>query len=1123
MEISRTHAPAYVAEMRDPPNRNSPRADTVRRSQKRPSARVASQPRLAGTDPAPASTLSRIRRGGVLGTCGAQSEFRECRGGDALKETAESYQRFDQYDRRRTRGASGRGTCDGLVREAMRRIDRSDPLDPADGGNTPDLRSAVNRISIDADSRSAASRDMFDRIDLFQENGSALALRRYAQGRVDTFDETQDRAQRIATLMSRIHDGMQPGDIAHLRFDRLSTRDGSRHGGHAMLLEREADGRYTLFDPNNGAFVYRNEEAMTHALTGYLNSAYNERGFGLVPHSIEIHRAPQPRGRVAAPPQPLVPPAPSPEPYRSRLYAATARERNTSAQDLRSTTTSGPGAIADAGTGMAVDALVNVASGHVANLAGASADLGERLRNPPTRQAAIDEIHGLQAANRYSVVSTVPNHIRHEGQSNIRNAAQLADDLDQHFGHPYVRDNSLRGYDDDFVEIRFTSRANPADDGTTRARGSVACGDPAVIVQRINPSANYLNDAYQIYDPTAGVFSYRNFADMSSAISSRYGSEYPEEGDTDHASTTWFANLKRSRPVHGASQAEFVVAAESPINNVTLADIAEAHHVAVPPLTLPPEPDMGRLGMPREEVRKRSADTPQASPHTVLFRPSTVTPEALKAQGGFSMESTPLKDVSLAMHNFDVGADPSAVDSAGYLGTFERGSVARERLASGSNDGYIYRVAPTPNMVDVDGSLGAGARDPQTHEQAAMGRIDYTQIVGWQRMQDGRLQPFVANPDYRWDIYNQTRTAGAQPQLARYPVDSPVWNDKRHSPFMSRVSYDGKPAVPRPDQDPNRTQAEFYDHARSQVEYLAGRQARRLDYRGPLTLWGYGDARWQTKLYAGDKGDVYFDYSRRADVPGNTTQFVMGDDGRFHLAGDNNRVLRVDNSGYLYTGAAPSARTNRNGVFEYDGKHLIHAEDRKFLSVGKYSFYPYVTRENLGSRSEWGMTGFDGKPVTPPPINMHTFWSSTAGNRFQLYEFAKNPDSALPPGTTRFVTQVPGIERWDNLLDYVRKWTAKGVGKTAKWLADENAALLFKDGYCVVADGPSQLEARRLDGKLVWRVTIDPATHKARAQRLRALKSNYRIPGLTWSRISADEARNRQLQRMLKSHYDLRG
>jgi hypothetical protein len=169
------------------------------------------------------------------------------------------------------------------------------------------------------------------------------------------------------------------------------------------------------------------------------------------------------------------------------------------------------------------------------------------------------------------------------------------------------------------------------------------------------------------------------------------------------------------------------------------------------------------------------------------------------------------------------------------------------------------------------------------------------------------------------------------------------------------------------------------------------------------------------------------------------------------------------------------------------------------------------------------LTGFDGKVVVPPPTSLHTFWKSTAGDRFRLYEFARNPDSALPPGTTRFVTQLPGIDARNNFLDNVDKWTPKQVGKAAKWLARGNVAWLFRDGYYALASGPNQLEVRKLDSTPVWRAAIDRATRKWRWQPVGALASDYRVPDLTWDRIKADEDRNRQLQRVLKPRYTAHG
>ena len=176
MEISRTNVSSYPVESRDQPSQPSQRNDTGTPSQAVSPARVPSPSGNGGTNAAPTSTsnstLSRVRRGGALGKCAAASEFRECRGGEALKETAASYQKFDQADLDRKRGNTGHGACDGIVMEAIRRVDRN-----ADG-KTPDVPSAVKRILADAGRNSVTREEMFDRIDRFQYDTRSLGVSR---------------------------------------------------------------------------------------------------------------------------------------------------------------------------------------------------------------------------------------------------------------------------------------------------------------------------------------------------------------------------------------------------------------------------------------------------------------------------------------------------------------------------------------------------------------------------------------------------------------------------------------------------------------------------------------------------------------------------------------------------------------------------------------------------------------------------------------------------------------------------------------------------------------------------------------------------------------------------------
>lgn len=193
----------------------------------------------------------------------------------------------------------------------------------------------------------------------------------------------------------------------------------------------------------------------------------------------------------------------------------------------------------------------------------------------------------------------------------------------------------------------------------------------------------------------------------------------------------------------------------------------------------------------------------------------------------------------------------------------------------------------------------------------------------------------------------------------------------------------------------------------------------------------------------------------------------MGEDGRLHLANDYRKVLRVGNNGYAYVGSIPPANSN-NGGLEYDGQHLIHLEDRKYLTVGRSVYTPFVMSYDAGERSAWQLTKPNGKRAVLPPVNEFTHWGKTGG-RLQLYRFEKDPDSALPPTAQQFVYAVPGIGYRGGFLGYASTIGPADVQRAAAWLGSHNAAWLFRDGLYLVAAGPATLEARTLDGVPRWR------------------------------------------------------
>ncbi len=270
-----------------------------------------------------------------------------------------------------------------------------------------------------------------------------------------------------------------------------------------------------------------------------------------------------------------------------------------------------------------------------------------------------------------------------------------------------------------------------------------------------------------------------------------------------------------------------------------------------------------------------------------------------------------------------------------------------------------------------------------------------------------------------------------------------------------------------------------------------------------------------THIYVDGRGKVvvntlYSPSARKADVRHN---FTMGDDGRLHVAGDYQRVLRVDGDGYLYAGEAPDEATSRNGVFEYDGRHhLIHAEDRKLLTVGLSSYTPFVDSTNHAPRCDWKLHKPDGTRAVPPRTNMHTFYGLSAGSPSKLYFFDQDPDTALPETATHFVTAVPNNPNGGNFLDYESRITPIQARDAAHWLRQQNAAWLFKDGYYAVSERPDQLEVRKLDGTPVWRAEAGASQWASvTTARLTELSSNYRMRAETWQRVQESERRRERV------------
>ncbi len=258
---------------------------------------------------------TRMKRGNLLGTC-FRSEFRECRGGEALDQTASSHVRFDQFERAQTRGDEGRGTCEGIARETLRRIDRSYTGD----GQTSTLPLAVDSMNNDMDRGGDNATSLYHNIDSFQSNPTALGLRHYRQSSELNLnvDGTSPRETRIEGLLDSMGD-IPPGGLAYVRVGIQRTdASGPADSGHVLLIQhlpddahgagnRPAD-RYAIFDPNNGVFTYDSLEQMRTGLRGYMNTAYSEDNYAAAPNRVLFFSPPSSRDWGALPETASVPP-----------------------------------------------------------------------------------------------------------------------------------------------------------------------------------------------------------------------------------------------------------------------------------------------------------------------------------------------------------------------------------------------------------------------------------------------------------------------------------------------------------------------------------------------------------------------------------------------------------------------------------------------------------------------------------------------------------------------------------------------------------------------------------------------------------------------------------------------
>ncbi|PSN59974.1 ADP-ribosylation [Corynespora cassiicola Philippines] len=172
-----------------------------------------------------------------------------------------------------------------------------------------------------------------------------------------------------------------------------------------------------------------------------------------------------------------------------------------------------------------------------------------------------------------------------------------------------------------------------------------------------------------------------------------------------------------------------------------------------------------------------------------VYRADSRSPDNIRGAGGFQPRGGAIgavpADISLWNHVNGAANGFSRMDD-GYVSTTTDRNLADSWVRNNfGGNGWIYRIALAPNMIDCQATLGTFNPFPNEREMAAIGGIRYEQIIGWSQMVGGTRQAEVANPGYNGARYNGLRGAGAQPSLAAFPANHRAWSQAPWNAFST--------------------------------------------------------------------------------------------------------------------------------------------------------------------------------------------------------------------------------------------------------------------------------------------------------------------------------------------------
>ncbi|MEW9583601.1 hypothetical protein [Paraburkholderia sp. DGU8] len=225
-----------------------------------------------------------ILRGAGLKGGGARISnliYRENRGGAPLEAASFANVKFDQRDyinyfkKESPHNSSSIGYCKGLVYEALRQTDR----------HGFDLLDSVQEMDNSIHSKTEKSH-VINRISNYQSGTNKLTLFNYKISSEKQFADNVEAEVFLSTLQ------IPKDDLVLLQ---MKVERNDNPPSHAILLQHAEDGTYLIYDPNNGAFKYKDENSFKKSLLGYMRTSHTEQNGKLYPE-ITIQYSPKVSG-----------------------------------------------------------------------------------------------------------------------------------------------------------------------------------------------------------------------------------------------------------------------------------------------------------------------------------------------------------------------------------------------------------------------------------------------------------------------------------------------------------------------------------------------------------------------------------------------------------------------------------------------------------------------------------------------------------------------------------------------------------------------------------------------------------------------------------------------------------